>query len=142
MKVLVTGGAGFIGSHLVRALLARGDDVRVLDAFLTSSSKALPEGIEVFECDLRDADGVAGACSGVEVVFHLGAFRSVPKSVDDPRLATETNVLGTLNVLMAAEQAGARRVVYASSSSVYGARSEKVQCEDDRTDPRSPYAAS
>ena len=142
MNVLVTGGAGFIGSHLVRALLERGDNVRVLDAFLTSTKDSVVAGVDLVVCDLRDADGVARACTDVEVVFHLGAFRSVPKSVDDPRLATESNVIGTLNVLMGAERAGVRRVVYASSSSVYGARPGTVQSEDDPPNPLSPYAAS
>jgi UDP-glucose 4-epimerase len=143
VNALVTGGTGFIGSHLVRALLARGDRVRVLDAFHTSTKQTLAEGAELVECDVRDADGVAAACRDIDVVFHLAAFRSVPKSVDDPRLATESNVLGTLNVLLGAEQAGVRRVVYASSSSVYGARDEgAIQREDDRPGPRSPYAAS
>ena len=142
MNVLVTGGAGFIGSHLVAALAERGDRVCVLDAFLTSRREGVPSYVDLVECDLRDTDGVARACRGVEVVFHLGAFRSVPKSVDDPRLATESNVLGTLSVLMGAERAGVRRVVHSSSSSVYGGRAEKVQHEDDRLSPRSPYAAS
>ena len=142
MKALVTGGAGFIGSRLVAGLLERGDDVRVLDALLTSTKETVPDGAELFEGDLRDADCVAEACRGAEVVFHLGAFRSVPKSVEDPRAATETNVLGTLNVLVGAERAGARRVVYASSSSVYGAAAGAIQHEDDPPHPRSPYAAS
>src|SRR5712692_5391052 len=130
MDVLVTGGAGFIGSTLARMLAARGDRVRVLDAFMTSSPDRVPAGVEVVEADLRDAAAVARACNGIEVVFHQAALRSVPKSVDEPRLATECNVLGTLNVLMGAEEAGARRVVYASSSSVYGDESTTVQHED------------
>jgi nucleoside-diphosphate-sugar epimerase len=141
VDVLVTGGGGFIGSALARALVARGDDVRVLDNFLTGSRARVPDGAELVEADLRDAAAVADACRGAEVVFHQAALRSVPKSVDQPRLATECNVMGTLSVLMGAASAGVRRVVYASSSSVYGQRLDVLR-EDDMPDPRSPYAAS
>lgn len=142
MNVLVTGGVGFIGSALARHLADRGDDVRVFDNFLTGSKEALPDGIALMEGDLRNPEAVRDACEGVELVFHQGAVRSVPKSVDDPLLTVECNVLGTLNVLTAAHSAGVRRVVYASSSSVYGASSDTIQHEDALPDPRSPYAAS
>jgi UDP-glucose 4-epimerase len=142
VTVLVTGGGGYIGSMLSRALLARGDEVRILDNFLTGSRDRIPDGAELVEADLRDAQAVADACRGVEIVYHQGALRSVPRSVDQPALATECNVLGTLNVLLGAEAAGVRRVVYASSSSVYGESTAERMQEDQLPDPRSPYAAS
>jgi nucleoside-diphosphate-sugar epimerase len=142
MDVLVTGGGGYIGSTLARALIERGDNVRVLDSFITGTRERVPPDAELIEADLRDADAVAEACRGVEIVFHQGALRSVPRSVDQPQLATECNVLGTLNVLTGAEAAGVRRVVYASSSSVYGESAAERMREDQLPDPRSPYAAS
>jgi nucleoside-diphosphate-sugar epimerase len=142
MRALVTGGAGFIGSAVSRALRDRGDEVRVLDNFLTGFKEAVPDGAELVQADLRNLDDVRAACRDVEVVFHHGAVRSVPRSVDEPVLVEETNVLGTLHVVLAAHEAGARRVVYASSSSVYGDVSEGVEQEDMTPDPRSPYAAS
>ncbi len=142
MDALVTGGAGFIGSTLARELLGRGWRVRILDNFLTGFEDAVPPDAELVRGDLRDLDAVAAACRGMEVVFHHGAARSVPKSVDDPLLANECNILGTLHVLMGAEREGVRRVVYASSSSVYGDSDEPVQREEQPTDPRSPYAVS
>lgn len=142
MKALVTGGAGFIGSTLARNLCERGDDVIVLDNFLSGSADRVPEAAHVVEADLRDLDAVRAACRGVEVVFHQGALRSVPRSVDDPVLTTECNVEGTLNVLLGAQEAGVRRVVYASSSSVYGETAAPIQREDAAPNPFSPYAAS
>lgn len=142
MKVLVTGGAGFIGSAVARSLVERGDDVKVFDNFLTGSKEALPEGVELVEGDLRDSGSVRQACDGMDLIFHQGAVRSVPKSVEDPVLTVECNVVGTLNVLTAAHAVGARRVVYASSSSVYGASSNAIQREDATPDPLSPYAVS
>ena len=122
-RALVTGGAGFIGSNLVAALLERGDDVRVLDNFSTGSRRnlaALGREVEVVEGDLRSYERVHTAVRGVEVVFHQGALGSVPRSVQDPLTSTAVNVEGTLNVLLAARDEGIRRVVAASSSSVYG----------------------
>jgi nucleoside-diphosphate-sugar epimerase len=142
VKALVTGGAGFIGSAIVRTLLSRGDDVRVLDNLLTGLEENLPEGAGLVRGDVRDLDAVRRACRGVEVIFHQAAVRSVPRSVDDPRLANDTNVTGTLNVLIAAAEAGVRRVVYASSSSVYGDAQGGVNREDMTPAPRSPYAVS
>ena len=120
-KVLVTGGAGFIGSNLVRALLERGDDVRVLDNFSTGNRANL-EGldVEVVEGELRSYERVHNAVRGTELVYHLGALGSVPRSVQDPLTSSAVNVEGTLNVLLAARDEGVRRVVFASSSSVYG----------------------
>ena len=114
-EVLVTGGAGFIGSNLVEALLERGDDVRVLDNFSTGSRAnlaALGRDVEVVEGDLRSYERVHTAVRGVELVFHQGALGSVPRSVQDPLTSTAVNVEGTLNVLLAARDEGVRRVVF------------------------------
>lgn len=142
MKALVTGGAGFIGSAISRALLQEGWTVRILDNFLTGFEENVPDGTELLRGDLRDQDAVLHACRDVEVVFHQGALRSVARSVDNPRLTQECNVVGTLNVLLGAEAAGVGRVVYASSSSVYGDVDGRVNREDMPPDPLSPYAAS
>jgi UDP-glucose 4-epimerase len=146
--VLVTGGAGFIGSHLVERLLGDGHAVRVLDNFSTGSRANLPfaerypVALKVIEGDIRDGATVAGAMAGVSVVFHQAAMRSVPRSIEDPLGANEHNVTGTLNVLQAARQEGVRRVVYASSSSVYGDRPDLPKREDQPPAPISPYAVS
>ena len=142
MLALVTGGAGFIGSAIARALVERGDRVRVLDNLLTGSKEAVPRGTDLVQGDLRDLEDVRAACRDVEVVFHQGAVRSVPRSVEEPVLVEECNVLGTLHVVLAAQEAGVRRVVYASSSSVYGDVADGIDREDLPPDPRSPYAAS
>jgi UDP-glucose 4-epimerase len=142
---LVTGGAGFIGSNLVRALLARGDDVRVLDNFSTGSRgnlDELPRDAELVEGDLRSYERVHAAVRGVEVVFHQGALPSVPRSVQDPLTTTAVNVEGTLNVLLAARDEGVRRIVNASSSSVYGNGGELPRVETQLPDPISPYAVA
>jgi UDP-glucose 4-epimerase len=146
--VLVTGGAGFIGSHLVERLLGAGHAVRVLDNFSAGSRANLPfasrypAALEVIEGDIRDAATVARAVAGVGIVFHQAAMRSVPRSVEDPLGANDHNVTGTLTVLQAARQAGVRRVVYASSSSVYGDRPDLPKREDQPPAPISPYAVS
>ncbi len=142
-KVLVTGGAGFIGSHLVRGLLARGDAVRVLDNFSTGNRDNL-EGvdIEVVEGELRSYERVHNAMRGIEVVFHLGAMGSVPRSVQDPLTSSAVNVEGTLNVLLAARDEGARRVVFSSSTSVYGSTRELPTTESTPPDPISPYGVA
>ena len=144
---LVTGGAGFIGSHVVERLLRDGHRVRVLDNLSSGSRENLAFGadnprLEVVEGDLRDARAPAAAARDVEVIFHQGAMRSVPRSVDDPLGANENNVTGTLNVLTAARQAGVRRVVYASSSSIYGDRPDLPKREEQPPAPISPYAVS
>jgi UDP-glucose 4-epimerase len=143
VKVLVTGGAGFIGSNLTQGLLERGDDVRVLDNFSTGSRANL-EGldVEVVEGELRSYERVHNAVRGVEVVFHLGALGSVPRSVQDPLTSSAVNVEGTLNVLLAARDEGVRRVVYSSSSSVYGPRRDLPAREDAPPDPISPYGVA
>jgi UDP-glucose 4-epimerase len=142
-KVLVTGGAGFIGSNLVRGLLELGDDVRVLDNFSTGNRGNL-EGldVEVVEGELRSYERVHNAVRGTEVVYHLGALGSVPRSVQDPLTSSAVNVEGTLNVLLAARDEGVRRVVYSSSSSVYGSRGALPASEDAAPDPLSPYGVA
>jgi UDP-glucose 4-epimerase len=145
MRVLVTGGAGFIGSNLVRALLARGDDVRVLDNFSTGNRGNLGEvgnHVELVEGDLRSYERVHNAVRGVELVFHLGALGSVPRSVQDPLTSGAVNVEGTLNVLLAARDEGIRRVVFASSSSIYGNQPELPLRETMAPDPISPYGVA
>jgi len=145
VKVLVTGGAGFIGSNIVRALLARGDDVRVLDNFSTGSRTnlaGLEREVDLVEGDLRSYERVHAAVRGTEVVFHEGALPSVPRSVQDPLTTTAVNVEGTLNVLLAARDEGVRRIVNASSSSVYGNAGELPKVESQAPDPISPYAVA
>jgi UDP-glucose 4-epimerase len=144
-KVLVTGGGGFIGSNLARALLGRGDDVRVLDNFATGNRSNLAdvwEDIELVEGDLRSYERVHVATRGVELVFHQGALPSVPRSVQDPLTTSAVNVEGTLNVLLAARDEGIRRVVAASSSSVYGNSGTLPRVESSPPDPESPYGVA
>jgi UDP-N-acetylglucosamine/UDP-N-acetyl-alpha-D-glucosaminouronate 4-epimerase len=142
-KVLVTGGAGFIGSHLVQALLERGDQVRVLDNFSTGARANIAGlGVEVVEGELRSYERVHNAVRGTEVVFHLGALGSVPRSVQDPLTSGAVNVEGTLNVLLAARDEGVRRVVFASSSSIYGNQAELPLRESMAPDPISPYGVA
>ena len=142
-KALVTGGAGFIGSNLVRALLERGDDVRVLDNFSTGNRANL-EGldVEIVEGELRSYERVHNAVRGTETVYHLGALGSVPRSVQDPLTSSAVNVEGTLNVLLAARDEGIRRVVFSSSSSVYGAKTDLPVNESLAADPISPYGVA
>ena len=142
-KVLVTGGAGFIGSNLVRALLERGDEVRVLDNFSTGQRANLEDvDVDVVEGELRSYERVHAAVRGVELVFHLGALGSVPRSVQDPLTSSAVNVEGTLNVLLAARDEGVRRVVFSSSSSVYGTRDDLPVTEETPPDPISPYGVA
>jgi UDP-glucose 4-epimerase len=145
LKTLVTGGGGFIGSNLVRALLERGDDVRVLDNYSTGNRANLADlaaDVEVVEGELRSYERVHAATRGVEVVFHQGALPSVPRSVQDPLTTAAVNTEGTLNVLLAARDEGIRRVVAASSSSVYGNSDELPRVETQNPDPISPYGVS
>src|SRR3954454_22620969 len=142
-KVLVTGGAGFIGSNLVRALLERGDDVRVLDNFSTGSRANLAGlPVEIVEGELRSYERVHNAVRGADVVYHLGALGSVPRSVQDPLPSSAVNVEGTLNVLLAARDEGVRRVVFSSSTSVYGSSRTLPTREDSPPDPISPYGVA
>jgi nucleoside-diphosphate-sugar epimerase len=143
--VLVTGGGGFIGSNLVRALLEIGATVRVLDNFSTGNRQNLAsviDEIEVVEGELRSYERVHAATRGVEIVFHQGALPSVPRSVHDPLTTSAVNVEGTLNVLLAARDESVRRVVFASSSSIYGNSGALPRVEDVNPEPLSPYAVS
>src|SRR5437867_4732007 len=144
VPVLVTGGAGFIGSHLTGTLLARGRRVRVLDDFSSGQRDFLPKHpeLEVIAGDLRDPDVLQRVVAGVDVVYHQAALRSVPRSVEDPFSYHDVNVTGTMRLLLAAREAGVRRVVCASSSSVYGDQPVLPLHEELRPQPISPYGAS
>lgn len=142
---LVTGGAGFIGSNIVDELVLRGHKVKVVDNFMTGKRENLNgviEKIELIEGDIRDLDLMKKAMNGVEYVIHQAAFRSVPKSIDNPTLTNDINVAGTLNVLIAAKEAGVKKLVYASSSSAYGETDKFPETETDLPNPVSPYAVS
>jgi UDP-glucose 4-epimerase len=142
---LVTGGAGFIGSNIVAELVKRGERVRVLDNFSTGRRKNIApfvKHIELVEGDLRDPSTVNQAVEGVDYVFHQGALPSVQRSIDAPLATHAANATGTLNVLIAAKKAGVRRVIYASSSSIYGDSPALPKREDMLTAPKSPYAVS
>jgi len=164
MVYLVTGGAGFIGSHVVEALYRRGERVRVLDNLATGSLRNLEDALglgrgslglpppdrtvavadrcEFVLGDIRDLEVLRRACQGVDCVIHEAALRAVPRSVADPLSTNEVNVTGTLRLLVAAREAGVRRVVFASSSSVYGASLEVPKVETMTPAPVSPYAVS
>lgn len=142
---LVTGGAGFIGSHLVEALATRGSRVRVLDDFSTGLRENLAHirpAPEIVEGDLADPAAVNRAAEGATVVFHLGAVASVQRSIEDPAFSHRVCATGTVHVLDAARRSGVRRVVYAASSSAYGIPVGEVQTEEDPPRPLSPYAAA
>lgn len=140
---LVTGGGGFIGSHLVRTLVQRGKQVRVLENSSSGSRERLTDilkDIEWVDGDLRDSDTLRKVCQGVEVIFHQAAIASVSRSIAEPAMTHATNVTGTLNLLLAARDAGARRVVFASSSAVYGNLPATPKSETMPVQPLSPYA--
>lgn len=142
---LVTGGAGFIGSNIVEKLVGQGEQVRVLDNFsngLESNLAEFTDSLEIVSGDIRDADVVRRATAGATVVLHVAALGSVPRSIDDPMTSNEVNVIGTMNVLCAARDAGVRRFVFSSSSSVYGANPAMPTDESFSTAPISPYAVS
>lgn len=142
---LVTGGAGFIGSHLVESLVARGDVVRVLDNLSTGKLENLRgtlDRIDFIEGDIRKPEDLVRALQGVDLVFHQAAFVSVPLSVKEPDICLETNVIGTQQVLEFSRKAGVKRVILASSAAVYGEISEFPLSESGKTDPLSPYASS
>ncbi len=145
MKYLVTGGAGFIGSNIVAELLSRGHQVRVLDNFATGRRENITsflDKIELFEGDIRSYHIVRDAVDSVDFILHQGALPSVPRSIKDPITSNEVNVAGTLNILNAAVDANVKRVVFASSSSIYG-DSERLPKQEDMTpNPLSPYAVS
>ena len=145
MKILVTGGGGFIGSHLAANLASLGHEVRVIDNFATgrrSNVLALPADVELVEGDIQSYERVHNAVAGCEIVLHQAALPSVPRSVQDPLTSNATNVTGTLNTLLAARDAGVRRVVFASSSSVYGTNPSLPKREDMAALPISPYAVA
>ncbi len=144
-KVLVTGGAGFIGSNLTEVLLQRGHSVRVLDDFSTGKrenlifNQAYPS-LQIVEGDLRDPSTCQEAAQGMEYIFHQGALPSVQRSIEDPETSNAVNVGGTLNILLAAREKGVRRVMYAASSSVYGDTPTLPKHEEMAPNPLSPYA--
>ncbi len=142
---LVTGGAGFIGSNIVEELVKRGERVRVVDNFITGNRENLAgtgDDIELIRGDIRDAVLMEKVTKGVDYVIHQAAFRSVPKSVENPALCNDTNITGTLNILLAARRHGIKRIVFASSSSVYGNVKKFPQKEVFLPNPVSPYAVS
>jgi nucleoside-diphosphate-sugar epimerase len=144
MRVLVTGGAGFIGHHLVRALVDRGDEVVVLDDLSTGDTvrlTAVAPRIDFVAGSILDPDALRRAVGSCDVVFHLAAIASVARSLEDPVLSTQVNVIGSIEVMRAAAAAGVRRIVFASSSAVYGVP-ETLPCREDfRAEPESPYGA-
>ena len=142
---LVTGGAGFIGSHIVDALLAAGERVRVLDNFATGKRENLAhcrQQIELVEGDIRHLETCKEACAGIDFVLHQAALGSVPRSIEDPLTSHEVNVTGMLNMLLAARDAGVQRFVYAASSSTYGDHEELPKVEERIGNPLSPYAVT
>ena len=145
MRYLVTGGAGFIGSNIVEELLKRGHSVRVLDNFSTGKRenlKLFDKDIELIEGDIRSYHIVKQAVNGIDVVLHQAALPSVPRSINDPITSNEVNVGGTLNMLDASKEAGVKRFVFASSSSIYGDTPELPKREIMNPNPLSPYAVS
>ena len=144
-KYLVTGGAGFIGSNLVRRILAEGHDVVVLDNFATGKRENLAEVLEritLVEGDIRDRKAVDQAVAGCKAIFHEAALGSVPRSLANPVTSHDVNVNGTINVLEAARAAGVNRIIFAASSSAYGNQPKSPKHEEMVPLPRSPYAAS
>lgn len=145
MRLLVTGGAGFIGSHLAHALAGQGHAVRVVDDLSTGFLRnldAIASDVEFVKADLRDAEAMLSATRGIDAVFHLAAMGSVPRSIKDPRTTFDINVTGTLNVLDGVRQNGVQTIVYASSSSIYGDSAAEFKSEDQPFNPISPYGAS
>jgi nucleoside-diphosphate-sugar epimerase len=138
--VLVTGGAGFVGSNLVDELITRGLKVRVIDSFTTGSRKNVNPRAELVEADIRDGDAIRPAFEGIDCVFHVAALPRIPLSLAQPVETHMTNVVGTLNVLIAARDAKVRRVVYSGSSSVYGDQTVMPMVETMTPNPLNPYA--
>jgi len=144
-KIIVTGGAGFIGGHITETLVKQGYSVRVIDNLSTGKKenlKSVINKIEFVQADIRDLEGLKNNFSEVDTVFHQAALRSVPASLKDPQAYIDVNVIGTYNVLEAARVCGVKRVVFASSSSVYGDLQELPQKEDKTGTRLSPYAIS
>jgi UDP-glucose 4-epimerase len=145
VRTLITGGAGFIGSHLARRLVGDGHEVRVIDNFSTGSRENLADladSIELIEGDMQSYERVHNAVNGCEVVFHEAALPSVPRSIQDPLTSNAVNVIGTLNLLLASRDSGVRRVVFASSSSIYGSDPTLPKHEDLKPRPIAPYAVA
>jgi UDP-glucose 4-epimerase len=150
MKYLVTGGAGFIGSHIVRTLLEQGQSVRVLDNFSTGKPENLEDltrqfngdQLEILEGDLRDGARLEEAVRGVEVIFHEAAFVSVPQSMDEPQTCFDVNITGTSRLFDMGRAAGVRRIVVASSAAIYGDSDALPLVEETLPQPLSPYAVS
>ncbi len=138
--VLVTGGGGFIGSHLADALVAAGHRVRLIDNFATGRREYVPASAELIEADICDAGAIRGLFDRVDCVFHVAALPRIPLSIDRPVETHLTNVVGTLNVLVAGRDAKVRRIVYSGSSSVYGAQERLPLVETMTPNPLSPYA--
>lgn len=136
---LVTGGAGFIGSHIVEALLKRGDRVRVLDNFSTGKRENIPASAEIFEASITDLKKIQPAFSGIHGVFHTAALPRVQLSIEQPLETNEVNINGTLNVILAAKNAGVKRIVYSASSSAYGDQPVLPLVETMKPSPKSPY---
>lgn len=144
-RFLVTGGGGFIGSHIARELLARGEEVRVIDDFSTGRRENIAEildRVELYEQSITDLEAIRPAFEGVDYVLHQAAIPSVPRSVNDPLSSHQANSTGTLHVLLAARDAGVKRLIQASSSSIYGSNPDLPKVETMRPMPISPYAAS
>jgi len=144
-RYLITGGAGFIGANLAHTLVARGETVRILDDFSTGrpeNLRGIEERIEIQRGDIRDPGMMSRAVNGVEVILHQAALNSNPRSIQEPVQTNDVNVGGTLTLLQAARAAGTRRVVYASSSSVYGEAAGLPKTEDMPTAPKAPYGVS
>jgi UDP-glucose 4-epimerase len=142
MRVLVTGGAGFIGSHLAHALVDAGADVAVLDDLSTGALENVPPAATMIVGSVTDGQLLSRAVDGHEVVFHQAALKTVARSVEEPLATNDVNVTGTLRVVLACRDAGVRRLVYASSSSIYGGLASRPTPETAPTAPRSPYAIS
>lgn len=140
MRVLVTGGAGFIGSHVVPCLLDRGHAVRVLDDLSSGRREHVPTGVDFREGTITDPDAVRAAVDGVDAVVHLAAIASVTRSVEAPSETHAVNLAGTIGLAEAASAAGTTKLVYASSAAVYGAIEREAHGEDDQTAPITPYA--
>lgn len=140
LRLLVTGGAGFIGSHLAEALIGAGHDVRVLDNLSTGDRENVPPDADFVEGELHDRSAVDAAVSGIDVVLHQAALGSVPRSIANPVATEQSNVVGSIVLLEAARQAGVRRVLAASTSSIYGGAEIRPISEDVPPNPRSPYA--
>lgn len=138
-KVIVTGGAGFIGSHLVNRLVSLGHDVHVVDNLVAGKREQVSAGATLHVVDIRDVEKLKPLFAGATQVFHLAALPSVPYSIENPTETHEVNTLGTLNVIMASREAGVRRIIFSSSSAVYGDQKEFPISESAVCDPKSPY---